>query len=225
MPRRVWAIADPHLSFAHPKPMDIFGSHWAHHAERIAASCGRLIEPDDLLLIPGDISWAMKRKDAEPDLAFLASLPGIKVLCKGNHDYWWNSDKPLAHPGLNDTPFVTSNLEIGVAGTRGWTASSEHMTVDEKKFNDKIITREVKRLTRRLTAIAACPIKYVIVHYPPLEEFADLMHEFGVSTILYGHLHLSANGDQPIPERWHTIKSLCVAADRINFTPKLIQTL
>jgi predicted phosphohydrolase len=224
MPRRIWAIADTHLSFANPKPMDIFGAHWHNHAERIRRQCERLISNDDLLMIPGDISWAMKRKDADLDLAFIAGFPGNKVLCKGNHDYWWPSDKRLNFPGLFDTPFKLPNTEVGVAGTRGWIPTNIQMSTEEMLSNETIISREKNRLAKRLTAIGDCTIKLVILHYPPLDDFKDILLEHGVSTLLYGHLHTGGT-DHPLPESWHGLRCICVAADRVEFTPKLVMTL
>ncbi len=88
----VWALADLHLSFGVPgKSMDLFGDKWAGHPEKIRTHWLRLIAPDDLVLLPGDISWAMHTEDAQPDLDFIAALPGTKVMIRGNHDYWWNS--------------------------------------------------------------------------------------------------------------------------------------
>ncbi len=220
--RRIWALADTHLSFAKPKPMDIFGEHWRDHPARIEAACRAVVEPDDLLLMPGDLSWGMKRADAEPDLAWLAALPGVKVLCKGNHDYWWDSDKPLNSPGLHDTPFVSDDGRVGVAGTRGWFPATG--TEAEKAQAEKIIAREVSRLSKRLEAIQDCDLKIALIHYPPLDVFAPLLKAHGVETVLYGHLHLNGK-DYPIPEQWHGLRTLCVAADRLRFTPRLVATL
>ncbi len=220
--RRIWALADTHLSFAKPKPMDIFGEHWRDHPARIGAACRAVVEPNDLLLMPGDLSWAMKRADAEPDLAWLAALPGVKVLCKGNHDYWWDSDKPLDFPGLHDTPFVSDDGRVGVAGTRGWFPATG--TEAEKAQAEKIIAREVSRLSKRLEAIRGCETKIALIHYPPLDVFAPLLKEHGVETILYGHLHLNGK-DYPVPERWQGLRALCVAADRLRFTPRLVAAL
>lgn len=221
---RIWAIADTHLSFAKPKPMDVFGAHWRDHPERIAQACRAVIEPDDLLLMPGDLSWALKRSDAEPDLEWLAGLPGIKVLCKGNHDYWWDSDRPLRHPGLHDTPFVSPDGRIGVAGTRGWYAPAPQMTVEERAQCEKIIAREAARLEKRLAALGDCETKVALIHYPPLSEFVPLLKAYGVETVLYGHLHLGGH-DNPLPEHWHGLRALCVAADRLHFRPRLVATL
>ena len=220
--RRIWALADTHLSFAKPKPMDIFGEHWRDHPAKIEAACRAVVAPDDLLLMPGDLSWAMKRADAEPDLAWLAALPGVKVLCKGNHDYWWDSDKSLDFPGLYDTPFVSEDGRVGVAGTRGWFPAAG--TDAEKAKAEKIIAREVVRLTRRLEGIEGCALKIALIHYPPLDVFAPILTAHGVKTVLYGHLHLNGR-DYPVPERWYDLRALCVAADRLHFTPRLVATL
>lgn len=204
--------------------MDIFGNHWKNHPERIKKSCDSVIEPEDLLLMPGDISWAMKRPEANTDLQWIADLPGIKVLTKGNHDYWWDSDKPLNFPGLYDTPYISSDGNIGVAGTRGWTPIGPLMSDEEKAQSEKITAREIQRLTKRLSAIRECPLKIALIHYPPTEEFAPLLLAEGVSILLYGHLHVTTS-DDVVPENWHGIKTICVACDRINFTPRLIATL
>jgi predicted phosphohydrolase len=208
----IWAIADVHLSFARPKPMEIFGDIWRDHPAKIERACQAVIAPDDLLLIPGDISWAVKRQDAERDLAWLARLPGTKVLIKGNHDYWWDSDKPLNFPGLHDTPFIAFDGAVGIAGTRGW---------DVETDSEKVSAREIKRLERRLAGIAGCARKIALIHYPPPEALAPLLQAQGVDTVLYGHLHLGG-GSTPLPEKWHGMRALCVAADRLNFRPRLI---
>lgn len=221
---RIWGLSDTHLSFAKPKPMDIFGEHWRDHPARIARACHAVVEPDDLLLMPGDLSWAMKRNEAVQDLDWLSALPGIKVLSKGNHDYWWDSDKPLNHPGLHDTPYISVDGKVGIAGTRGWTAVTAQMTDEEKHQSGKIIAREIQRLSKRLAAIQECDLKIALIHYPPIEDFQELLKSSGVGILLYGHMHLSTSEAMP-PEKWHGIRSLCVACDRLDFMPRLIATL
>src|SRR5690349_4597357 len=84
----LWTISDLHLSSARPKPMDIFGDRWRNHPQRIAAAWRERVRDDDVVLIAGDISWAMKLDEAMPDLEWIAALPGSKVMIRGNHDYW-----------------------------------------------------------------------------------------------------------------------------------------
>ena len=92
------------------------------------------------------------------------------------------------------------------------------MTAAERAQCDKIIAREVQRLTRRLEAIRDCPHKFALIHYPPLDAFAPVLQAHGVETVLYGHLHLSGN-EAPLPEQWHGLRALCVACDRLHFRP------
>ena len=121
---RLFALSDPHLSLSGAKPMDVFGSRWDNHAERLAANWRRLVGADDIVLIPGDISWAMRLDMAKPDLEWLAALPGRKILLRGNHDYWWQSLGKLAALNLPDIFFVQNNHVVidgvAVGGTRLW---------------------------------------------------------------------------------------------------------
>ena len=71
----IYAISDLHLSFTSDKPMDIFGSGWEGHFEKIKSDWKSKVQPDDIVLISGDISWAMKMSDALTDLRALADLP------------------------------------------------------------------------------------------------------------------------------------------------------
>lgn len=45
-----------------------------------------MVQPDDLILIPGDISWASTASRVREDLRWLAERPGLKVVGRGNHD-------------------------------------------------------------------------------------------------------------------------------------------
>ena len=88
---RIYAIGDLHLSSDGSKPMDIYGGQWVKHAERLKKKWTSLVEDEDVVIIPGDISWALKRQDALEDIRWISELPGMKVLIKGNHDLWWSS--------------------------------------------------------------------------------------------------------------------------------------
>ena len=85
----IYAMADFHLSESVDKPMDIFGSAWDNHSERIVKNWP--LSDNDVIVIPGDLSWAMDLCELKADIDFLASLPGKKIISKGNHDYWWSS--------------------------------------------------------------------------------------------------------------------------------------
>ena len=87
----IYAIGDLHLSFNDNKPMDIFGENWKNHYEKIEKNWLKKIKPEDVVLLPGDFSWATNLNGTQKDFEFLNKLPGKKVLINGNHDYWWNT--------------------------------------------------------------------------------------------------------------------------------------
>lgn len=203
----IFAIGDLHLSFSTDKPMCIFGENWKGHHEKIRQNWIENVRPHDTVLIPGDISWALRLEEARVDLDWIKSLPGKKIICKGNHDYWWTSTQKLraAYPEF-DFIFNTFSVAEGIAicGTRGWNcpkkselerAESERST--ELKDEIRIYNRELIRLRASLEAAKAQGYEDIItmLHYPPTNEkkersgFVELMKEFGVSQMIYGHLH------------------------------------
>ena len=88
----LYAIGDLHLPLAAGKPMDIF-SGWDGYVEKLEAHWRRLVKPEDTVVVAGDVSWAMGLEQSLKDFQFIESLPGRKVILKGNHDYW-NSFSP-----------------------------------------------------------------------------------------------------------------------------------
>jgi len=95
----VWAIADLHLSFAHPDRRERYAGRWRDHAAKIEAGWREVVGPGDLVLLPGDLSMARNHRDLQPDLAWLDRLPGTKVLAPGNHDLWWNGAEKIRSTG------------------------------------------------------------------------------------------------------------------------------
>lgn len=195
---RVFAISDLHLSGAVQKPMDIFGKRWNDHWSRIRknwAACG--IEQDDVVLIAGDISWAMTLDQAMVDLNEIGELPGIKLILRGNHDYWWNSLSKL-RKALPAGMYALQNdaMTIGgytFCGSRGWVCpGSTNFKVEDRK----IYERELLRTGLSLEAAAKQGGRLVaMMHYPPFNErqepsgFVELFERYGVELVVYGHLH------------------------------------
>jgi predicted phosphohydrolase len=86
---KIFALSDFHLSFGTDKPMDLFGDHWTNYENEIKKNWNAAVGDNDIGIIAGDISWAMKESEAEADFAFIRGLKGIKIIVRGNHDYWW----------------------------------------------------------------------------------------------------------------------------------------
>lgn len=225
----IYAIADLHLSLNHSKPMDIFGINWENHTEKIKEDWEEKIKPEDTVLIPGDFSWETYLEDTYQDFHFLDSLPGRKILLKGNHDYWWttfsNIKKYLEENDFHTIDILFNNsYEVEnylIAGTRGW---------DYTKTNErKIIEREIGRLELSLKdAKSRNENKEIIVcmHYPPISknymdnEFEKkilyLLKEYGVKKCIYGHLHGTSHA-QGITGIKEGIEFQLVSADYLNF--------
>ncbi|HET6251647.1 MAG TPA: metallophosphoesterase [Tepidisphaeraceae bacterium] len=122
---KIFALADPHLSLNTPnKSHDKFGARWADHPRKIEAGWRATVGGDDLVLVAGDISWAMKMEGAQADLDFLAGLPGTKVIIRGNHDYWWSTPAKVRRAiGPTMRAIQHDALCIGrvaICGTRLW---------------------------------------------------------------------------------------------------------
>lgn len=226
----IYAIGDLHLDFSKEKSMDVFGEKWENYEAKIFENWKQVVKDGDLVLLPGDISWALKLSDAIFDLERIDKLPGYKLIIKGNHDFWWQGPKKLQELKLTSISFIQNNSfvykdEVAIAGTRGW------MSKDWEGFtehDEKIFNRELNRLCMSLSSINKdVKTKIVMLHYPPFNtdstpnEFVDVMVQYGVSICVYGHLH--AEGHRFVVEdEIKGIKFYCVSSDYIDFKPRRI---
>ncbi|MDE7328326.1 MAG: metallophosphoesterase [Clostridia bacterium] len=194
---KIFAISDLHLSFSSDKPMDIFGACWDNYWQKICDDWQSKVADEDIILIAGDVSWAMTLENALIDIAEIAKLKGRKVFIKGNHDYWWNSLSKI-RKALPENFFVIQNDALkfdGVvfAGSRLWNLSGGS---EEDK---KILAREYTRMELSLKSAQKLRSEgdrlIAMCHYPPFDAtlgdsaFTQLFEMYGVSAVVYGHLH------------------------------------
>lgn len=240
---KIYAIADLHLAISvEDKNMDLFGATWAGYMERLAENWRSTCTDDDIVVVPGDISWAMQLEKMEADFSYLKALPGKKLLMKGNHDYWWSTaaklEKCRLQWDLSDVFFIHNNCymagEIAICGTRGW------LMPGDKKFKQEdmlIYKREYQRLERSLQEAAEKGAAYIIgaLHYPPFslkaeepQEFVELLQRYGVKQCVFGHIH-NASGQFPLWEARARelsdqtgILFSMVSADYLDFQPILL---
>ena len=209
--------------------MDVFGSQWDRHFFHIAENWRAAVREEDAVLIPGDISWAMQLKDAEPDLRAIGELPGRKVLCKGNHDYWWNSltrVRAVLPSGMTALQHDAADLgPCVVCGTRGWMIPTAGMPLPPEDL--KIYRRELTRLEMALDSarrLADGRPVVAMLHYPPLTAsekdsgFTELLEAYGVMTAVYGHLH-GAGIAQGFTGEHRGVRYELVSCDSLNFSP------
>ncbi len=198
---KIFAISDLHLSVNNSKPMDIFGPVWDGYLDKIFSQWKNLVSSDDLVLMAGDLSWAMKLEEVVPDIDLLKNLPGKKIIIRGNHDYWWKSISSLR--ALLPTDFYAIQNDalkfdnVIVCGTRGWKGVEKYPTLlDEDK---KIFDREVLRLGMTLENASKLRQEgdklVCMIHYPPVDifrndsPFSELIKKYKVDAVIYGHLH------------------------------------
>ena len=249
---RVFALSDPHLALSLDKPMSVFGSHWENHAERIAENWSKTVGEGDLVLVSGDISWAMRVDEAQADLDFLRQLPGTKILIRGNHDYWWQSITRLRERFAPMLLLQADTVEVGhvaVGGTRLWdvpgvrwsghdaemsrkSAQNSHSKRGEID-HEKIFRRELGRLDSVLAGLKkasdAVQLKICLLHYPPLDPrkeetpVTERLTQAGIDLCVFGHLHgPRPQGSSSIDFEFHGVRYVCASSDLIDFTPCLL---
>ncbi|MDR0426527.1 MAG: metallophosphoesterase [Clostridiales bacterium] len=208
---KVFALSDFHLSIHNPKPMDIFGGAWVNYLAEIEENWRTLLSEDDVMLIGGDTSWAMTLENVRPDLGYLSTFPGKKILIRGNHDYWWHSIgalRKLLPPGM----FALQNdaLRLGnlvVCGTRGWTTpESGEGDAQNKKLYDRELIRLKLSLDHMKRIKTPGDRAVVMLHYPPFNSrmtdsaFTELIGTYPADAVIYGHLHGKNSRVKPLVE-------------------------
>ena len=222
----IYAMGDTHLSLGTDKPMDQFPG-WENYVSRMEQNWRKLVRPEDTIVIPGDISWAITLEEALPDFRWLHDLPGTKIISKGNHDYWWSTltkmNAFLEVAGIDSIRFCHNNaIEVGdfaVTCTRGGFFD------DETPHSEKVILRECGRLQTGINAAKATGKEpLVFLHYPPVTTdrectpIMDVLRASGIKTCYYAHLHGKAIRNAFRGER-DGIRFTLVSADSMGFCP------
>ena len=208
--------------------MDVFGAHWEGHFEKIRRDWLSRVREDDVVLLPGDFSWAMRLGDALSDLRAVDALPGRKILIRGNHDYWWNSLTQVRSVLPSSISALQNDaLAIGgavICGARGWSMPEEGSADFER--DSRLYQRDLMRLRLSLAeGRRLSPDGYMIamLHYPPLyrgrchTEYTQALGEFGVREVVYGHLH-GEGLEWGFDGVWDGIRYHLVSCDQLNFT-------
>ena len=223
----IYAISDLHLSFSSDKPMSVFGAGWENHFEKIKKDWIAKVKEEDIVLIAGDISWAMKLSDAETDLKAIATLPGRKVLIRGNHDFWWSGIGKVRQ-SAPDNSFYFLNIDackiddFVFVGSRGWVCPG---SPDYSEQDKKLYLREAERF--KLAFAEAEKLKkdgdkvIALIHYPPFTQkkedtlFSQLFEEKKVDKVVFGHIH--GNTFFPFKTEKNGVEYLLTSCDKTEF--------
>lgn len=242
---KIWALSDPHLCFGAPKKsMEVFGPAWKNYTDKIFDNWLDCIEKEDLVLIAGDISWAMRLEEALIDLAWIDALPGHKIILRGNHDYWWGSKTKLAKAMPSSIQCIHNDAilwhDVAIGGSRLW-------DTDEYQFNDYIefkenplqkkpleknsikqeiiFLRELERLQLSLKQLSPlAPIRIALTHYPPIgphlnpSRASAILEQFQIQYCVFGHLHNVKKQALPFgPTRG--VQYVLTSCDYLDFKP------
>ena len=222
----IYAISDLHLSFGTDKPMNIFKG-WDNHTERLKADWQRLVREEDTVVLPGDFSWGLKLEETKKDFEFLESLPGKKLLLKGNHDLWWSTAKKLReffyNNNFSSVDIIYNSCAVAenraIAGTRGW--------FYDDTASKKVLLREAGRLDASITEAekTGLPVE-VFLHYPPVygkevcKEIFGVIKKHGIKRVYHGHIH-GAGVNNAVSE-YEGVKFKLISCDCVDFTPVLV---
>ena len=239
----IYVLSDLHLSTAAAnKSMEVFGARWQDYISKIEKNWNAVVGKGDVVVIPGDISWATRLEEAESDLRFLDSLNGYKLVGKGNHDFWWSTATKMyaffKEKNLTSLSILYNNAYIIdntiICGTRGWFPDeTKQITVGDVDYS-KIVNRELTRLKLSLDEARGLQQHFeldtgttlpilVFLHFPPvwgdlvMEEFVSLLKEYGVTECYFGHIHgvYSTSGRF----KHDGIKFTLASSDFLNFYP------
>lgn len=232
VPIAIYTIGDLHLSLSGNHSMEVF-SGWSRYVERIEKNWRAKITDYDTVVLPGDTSWGMSLEGALADFQFLESLPGKKILLKGNHDYWWSTKNKVStffsEHGLNSLEILNNNSiaveGTAVCGSRGWLFETG------EAFDAKIINREAIRLELSIAEAektGGTPV--VFLHYPPVygenesPQILDVLVRHRIKLCYYGHIH-AAGCRWAIDGTYMGIKFRLVSSDYLEFNPLLVEAV
>jgi predicted phosphohydrolase len=238
----IWALADLHLAKSVPsKDMAVFGPAWEGYMDKMEKEWQGCVGADDLVLLPGDITWAMRLDEAVIDLEWIHGLPGTKLMIRGNHDYWWASAKKMSEKFPPSVHFIQNTAfhwnDVAIGGSRLWDTPEYnfHAYVHfQKNPQEKVVPvvegsaifeRELERLRLSLRQMnPSAKLKIAMTHYPPIgadlrpSRVSEILQEFGVNVCVFGHLH-NLRKDVKMFGEEGGVKYFLTAADYLDFKP------
>lgn len=237
----LFVISDLHLDvLTNEKSMEIFGDKWKDYTQKIYKNWTRIITDDDVVVIPGDISWALNLENSVYDLKWIDALPGKKIIMKGNHDFWWSTLTKMKRffeennistiDILHNNAIETENYIL--AGSRGWFVDksvqpAKSLTADYEKIlnREKIHLRMSLEEAKKMKSSSDKEI-LVFFHFPPIWngfeciEIIDILKEYQIERVFFGHIHGSYNVSSSF--EYDGIKFKMVSADFVDFIPQIV---
>ena len=241
----LYVIGDLHLSLSTEKPMDVFGSRWTGYVEKLKNGWLSRVKPEDTVILAGDISWGMDPEEAKADFDFIESLPGQKIILKGNHDYWWQTlaklNRFVEQQNYKTIRFLHNNAyeveNFIICGSRGWYTDERGGVAVRGADATKIVAREVQRVAMSLDAGKKLQTEafsrgeekeiLAFLHFPPIfkgyicDEIILELYKKGVERCYFGHIHGNYEAARVI--QYSDIDFYLISADYLLFEPLKIE--
>ena len=241
----LYAIGDLHLHFQSElkAPGQLHDRVWKKHEQKFRTNCLKLLTEEDTLILDGDHSWGKNLEQAEADLQYICDLPGRKILTRGNHDMFWDSNKTKL---LNDRyagklAFLQNNYytyrDYALVGTKGFTFEGPFWVDRRGRIVDwdeearvhaeKLVQRELGRLRESFEMARQDGYrKYIMfLHYPPtsvLEKdsgFTAMAEEYGAEQVIYAHCHGESRFHDSIMGMYNGVRYQLVSGDYLRWHP------
>ena len=240
--KRIYAIGDIHLNIASEKrfaekypdivedktrklevmkrtwDMSQWGTEWDNHIQITQEYWDTNVTEKDIVILAGDISWTKNmKKEGDDDLLWLTERPGIKVIVKGNHDYWFKRtpSKIKAMQEKYGMHFLTAENEyvdddVVICGTKftefpynNWPPINQvtlepkpiDILYDEEKQKEEMINvkKALEKMVERSKKYEK--MKIFVLHHPPYDQFGNdsevsqLICQYKPDICLFGHIH------------------------------------
>ena len=242
----LYAIGDLHLHFQSEckSALQRTDPVWRNHETVFLRNCRRLLTPEDTLVLLGDHSWGRSLAECERDLAWIAALPGRKILLRGNHDAFWDAGKTQKLNALfqGKLHFLQGNYfsygDYALVGTKGYCFEGPFYLDKKGRIKgwdqeaeenaERLVQRELVRLRASFEAARKDGRSrfLMFLHYPPtsiLEKrspFTELAEEYGAHQVIYAHCHGESRFHDSIQGNFRSIEYSLVSGDYLRWTPR-----
>lgn len=215
---RVFHLSDIHISFSGEdgrilKPMDkrswsVGSQNYVGYLEKIVRYFQRedvqknFFWPwhDIIIVITGDLFHDMSKKHIAACLRWIAQLPGVKVIIRGNHDHqldagWVRREHESAKAMLDGRIILIEEGSFQCVGPYLFGCWSDHRNAwGDGKGNQPAFSNqddEVILMAKHFVKMARIHKKVPIMlsHYPAKPQVAETIGQVGVRAYLSGHVH------------------------------------
>lgn len=175
---------------------------YENYIDRLLKFSKENLQPDDITVITGDLTHDMSKSKIHYSLEFIdKNIEGVKVLCRGNHD-WGVDFGNIRAMGLLKRTIMVEEDTIQSVGPYLFGCWSKHHDKhkedgdgEQNTFSPDHLYAELFTFSEMLVNLATKKKKVPILisHYPVPLFVAEILGQHGVKAYLSGHVHCTHN--------------------------------